>query len=231
MMTVPFTYSRGGVVGLVVVLVVLFVSARRRLLLIPVVAIGLVAFAMFAPGQWIDRMESLEDVSNDGSAQLRMMSWRVALGIAEDRPVFGGGFKVFVHRATYDIYMPEYPRAFGHDAHSIYFNLIGEHGWGGFAIFVTLVVCALLKLGTIRRLSRTNPEAAWAGNYAHMIQASIATYLTTGAFLSVAYFDLAYQLIILVPVIHAVAQQEIAAKTAMAETLPATAVPAAAKAG
>jgi hypothetical protein len=40
----------------------------------------------------------------------------------------------------------------------------------------------------------------------------------------VAYFDLAYQLIILVPLIHSVARQEIAAKAAApAETLPATA--------
>ena len=138
-MSVPFTYSRGGVIGLVVVLIMLFAKARRRVLLVPVVAIGLVGFVMFAPDQWIGRMQTLEDVSVDGSAQLRMMSWRVALRIAEDRPVFGGGFHVFVHRATYDIYMPEYPRAFGHDAHSIYFNLIGEHGWGGLAIFVTLL--------------------------------------------------------------------------------------------
>lgn len=212
--TVPFTYSRGGTIGLVVVLLVLFVRARRRLLLIPVVAAGLIGFAYFAPDQWVDRMQSLEDVSVDGSAQLRLMSWRVALRIAEDRPVFGGGFKVFVHRETYDIYMPEYPRAFGHDAHSIYFNLIGEHGWGGLTIFVALLVLTLLKLRSIRRLSRANPEVAWAANYAHMIQASLATYLVTGAFLSVAYFDLAYQLIILVPLIHAVALQEITAKAA-----------------
>ena len=169
-------------------------------------------------------MQSLEDVSVDGSAQLRMMSWRVAMRIAEDRPVFGGGFKVFVHRETYDIYMPDYPRAFGHDAHSIYFNLIGEHGWGGLTLFAILLVFAFLKLHSIRRLARANPEVAWAANYAHMIQASLATYLVTGAFLSVAYFDLAYQLIILVPLIHSVAQQEIAAKAAApAETLPATA--------
>lgn len=224
MMAVPFTYSRGGLIGLVVVLILLFVKARRRVLLIPVVAIGLVGFAMFAPDQWIGRMQTLEDVSVDASAQLRMMSWRVALSIAEDRPVFGAGFRVFVHRQTYDIYMPEYPRAFGHDAHSIYFNVIGEHGWGGFAIFVALLVCAFLKLHSIRRLARVNPEVAWAANYAHMIQASLATYLVTGAFLSVAYFDLAYQLLILVPLIHSVALQEIAAKAAApAETVPATA--------
>jgi len=210
-LAVPFTYSRGGLIGLGVVLGVLFLKARRRVLLIPVVAAAIVALIMFAPAHWLSRAQTLEHATEDGSAQLRLMSWQVALGIAQDNPVFGGGFRVFLNRATYDIYMPEYPRAFGHDAHSIYFNLLGEHGWVGLGLFLTLVVMAIMRLYHLRRLARAHPQIAWAANYAHMLQASIATYLTTGAFLSVAYFDVAYQIFILVPVIHAVALQQLAA--------------------
>ena len=213
LIAVPFTYSRGGLLGLLVVLVILFVKARRRMMLVPVMAVGAIAFLLLAPPQWLSRMQTLENVQADGSANLRFMSWQVALGIAQDNPIFGGGFKVFVHRATYDIYMPEYPRAFGHDAHSIYFNLLGEHGWVGLGLFVTFVVMVLLKLYQIRRLAGTRPEIAWAGNYAHMLQASIATYLVNGATLSAAYFDLAYQLMILAPVIYAVAMQQLATET------------------
>ena len=213
LIAVPFTYSRGGLLGLLVVLVILFVKARRRMMLVPVMAVGAIAFLLLAPPQWLSRMQTLENVQADGSANLRFMSWQVALGIAQDNPIFGGGFKVFVHRATYDIYMPEYPRAFGHDAHSIYFNLLGEHGWVGLGLFLTFVVMVLLKLYQIRRLAGTRPEIAWAGNYAHMLQASIATYLVNGATLSAAYFDLAYQLMILAPVIYAVAMQQLATET------------------
>jgi len=211
MISVPFTYSRGGVIGLVVVLVVLFLKARQRVLLIPVIAGGLVAFAMFAPAQWVSRMQTLEDVQSDGSGNLRRMSWQVAMGIAGDRPIFGGGFRVFLHRATYDIYMPEYPRTFGHDAHSIYFNMLGEHGWVGLGAFVALIVLSLLKLRSLRRLARANPQIAWASNYGHMLQASFATYLVNGAFLSVAYFDLAYQMLIMVPLLYAIAKQQLEA--------------------
>jgi O-antigen ligase len=87
------------------------------------------------------------------------MSWRVAMLIAADRPLYGGGFRVFVNRATYDIYMPEYPRGFGHDAHSIYFNLLGEHGWVGLGLFVLLVTLAMFKLYAIRRLARGRPSS------------------------------------------------------------------------
>jgi probable O-glycosylation ligase (exosortase A-associated) len=216
-LAVPFTYSRGGVLGLVVVLAVLFVKARRRFLFIPVLALALVGFMLFAPERWVERMQTMEDYQADESANLRFMSWRVAMLIAADRPLYGGGFRVFVNRATYDIYMPEYPRGFGHDAHSIYFNLLGEHGWVGLGLFVLLVTLAMFKLYAIRRLARGRPELAWAAGYAHMIQASLATYLITGAFLSAAYFDLAYQLLILVPVIHTLAVRQVA------EEAPATA--------
>jgi probable O-glycosylation ligase (exosortase A-associated) len=231
LVAVPFTYSRGGLIGTVVVLVVLFVKARRRILLVPVMAAGLAAFLLFAPPQWVSRMQTLENVREDGSANLRLMSWQVALGIARDYPIFGGGFKVFIHRATYDIYMPEYPRAFGHDAHSIYFNLIGEHGWVGLGLFLCFLGAVLLRLYQVRRLARNRPELGWANNYAHMLQASIATYLVNGATLSVAYFDLAYQLLILAPLIHALAVRQLAEEPAESTTVPAAVPVGAAPAG
>ncbi len=48
---------------------VLFVKARRRFLFVPVVAAGLLAFTMFAPQQWVERMQTLEDYQEDESAQ------------------------------------------------------------------------------------------------------------------------------------------------------------------
>jgi putative inorganic carbon (HCO3(-)) transporter len=220
LLAIPFTYSRGGIVGLAVILTILFLRARRRLVLIPIIAVGLVAFTFFTPEKWVERVQTIEGYEGDESAQLRFMSWRVAMMIAADRPVVGGGFKVFTDRATYDVYLPEFPRSYGADAHSIYFNLLGEHGWIGLGLFVLVMGLSLLTLARVRRLARANPEVAWAGNYAHMIQASLAAYLVTGAFLSAAYFDLAYQLLVLIPVLHVVAVREIAARQSNPPTVP-----------
>ena len=205
---VPFTYSRAGVVGLAVVLAVLFLRRRARLVLLPVAIAAVVVFTWTAPQQFLDRMETLREVGADGSAQLRLMSWRVGYEIALDRPVLGGGFQVFVHRATYDIYLPEYPRDFGHDAHSIYFNLLGEHGWIGLGVFLALMGATFGSLRTLRRAGAGNPDLAWVSRYAKMLQASLLAYLITGAFLSVAYFDLAYQLLILVIILKGVVRQQ-----------------------
>jgi len=207
-LAVPFTYSRAGLLGLAVVLIVLYFRARARLLLVPLVLGGLLGFIAFAPGQFFERVETISHYEQDDSAQLRLMSWRVGYEIARDRPVLGGGFTVFIHRATYDIYLPEYPRPFGHDAHSIYFNLLGEHGWIGLGIFVALVVSALSTLHALRRAGATDPEKAWISNYAKMIQASILAYLVTGAFLSVAYFDLTYHLFAITIILKGMARAQ-----------------------
>lgn len=210
-LAILFTYSRGGVLGLVVVLALLFLKARSRLALTPVVAVALVAFTWFAPERWVTRMETVQTYDQDTSAQLRLMSWRVGWEIARDYPVTGGGFLVFTHRATYDRYMPEYPRSFSSEAHSIYFNLLGEHGWIGFGLFALLVLFVLNTLRRLRKLHREHKELAWISNYAHMLQVSIVAYLVTGIFLSVAYFDLAYQLFALAAILKAVAAREVAA--------------------
>jgi len=217
---VPFTYSRGGVLGLIAVLTLLFVNARRRLLLVPVLAVGLIAFSHFAPQQWDDRMETIRTYETEGSAQLRMMSWRVAYQVATDYPLTGGGFRVLHHREIYDRYLPEYPRAFGHDAHSIYFNFLCDHGWIGFLLFGALIGCTLSSLWKLGRASRKTPETAWISDYASMIQVSLIAWLLNGAFLSVAYFDLAYHLIIITVVLKAMAAAAPAAVTAAAATPP-----------
>ncbi|HKW94419.1 MAG TPA: putative O-glycosylation ligase, exosortase A system-associated [Methylomirabilota bacterium] len=204
---VPFTYSRAGVLGLVVVLAFLFLKARRRLLLLPILVVAVVGFVRFAPEAWTERMQTLENVEADESAQLRFMSWRVGYRIASDRPVVGGGFKVFVHRETYDIYLPEYPRPFGHDAHSIYFNLLGEHGWIGLGLYVVLIGSCFATLRRLRKLAASEPRFAWMSNYTLMLQACLATYLVNGAFISAAYFDLAFQLIILVGLLNGLSRE------------------------
>jgi probable O-glycosylation ligase (exosortase A-associated) len=207
---VPFTYSRGGMLGLAVVLTVLFFRPKARVFLLATAVAGLFALFSLAPAGWLNRVETLNDVESDESANLRLMSWRVARMIAADHPMVGGGLRVLHHRETYDKYLPEYPRAFGHDAHSIYFNLLAENGVVGLGLFLLLVFFSFGTLRRLRRLGRERPDLAWFTNYANMLQASLIAYLATGAFLSVAYFDLAYQLFVIVGILNGMAASQLA---------------------
>ena len=216
MVSVLFTYSRGGVLGLAVVLAVMFLNRRNVWVLAASGLILLVAVIFIAPARWIERMDTIAHYEQDTSAMARLTAWQVSLKLARDYPVVGGGFKVFWRPETWAVYAPDLPEG-SRDAHSIYFNLLGEHGWIGLGLFVTLVVFTFGTLRRLRRLGRKTPALQWVSNYASMLRVGIIGYLVTGAFLSVAYFDLAYHFFILVPILDRVARNALQHRAATAE--------------
>jgi probable O-glycosylation ligase (exosortase A-associated) len=205
------------VVGLVVVLAMLFLKARQRLLVALALVVAVVALMSFAPPRWMDRMETLADFETDGSAQRRLTAWWVGYQIALDHPITGGGFRVFWDPDTYSRYGAVTGRAAwrgedGQDAHSIYFNLLGEHGWIGLGLFTALLLSTFLTLRRVRKQAARDPARRWIGSYAQMLQVSLLAYLVSGAFLSAAYFDLAYQLILIAVVLQRMATADVAAE-------------------
>jgi probable O-glycosylation ligase (exosortase A-associated) len=206
-LAVLFTYSRGGLLGLGCVLAILGARSKRRYLALPLV--GLTALVVFtvAPQRWVERMQTIETYDQDQSAMGRLMAWRVGYEIANDRPIFGGGFEVFNQRATYLKYAPQFDHFI--DAHSIYFNLLGEHGYVGLGLFVLLILCSLASLLSTYRAGLQREELAWASDFAHMLGAGIVAYLVTGAFLSVAYFDLGWHFLAFVVILKALTAQEL----------------------
>jgi probable O-glycosylation ligase (exosortase A-associated) len=207
---VAFTYSRGAILGLVLVLAALFLKGRQRLLLAVVLVIGLLAFASFVPERWVERMETLRNYEADSSAMARLAAWRVAYRIALDHPVTGGGFRIFWGSNIYQDYGERDPGR-ARDAHSLYFNLLGEHGWIGLGLFLALIGSTLGTLRRVRKRVASQPDRAWLANYAHMLQISFLAYLAAGAFVSVAYFDLNYQLILIAVILGRFAAEPVGA--------------------
>ncbi len=86
--------------------------------------------------------------------------------------------------------------------HSIYFEVLGEHGWVGLVLFGTLLGLTWLKCSTVIRQSNKQPDKLWARDLAAMIQVSLVGYMSAGAFLGLAYFDYVYHLVAVVVVVH-----------------------------
>jgi probable O-glycosylation ligase (exosortase A-associated) len=113
-----------------------------------------------------------------------------------DNPLLGGGFQVFPHAEVWLRYMPEWnSRTTAFNAHSIYFQVLGEHGFLGLGLFIALLACTLLSLRTIRRRARRIADGAWLEDYAYMVQIGIVAFMVAGAFYNLAYFDLLYFLV------------------------------------
>jgi probable O-glycosylation ligase (exosortase A-associated) len=191
------TYSRGALIGLAVVVPLVFLKSRARLVLLPLLAIAIVVLPSVMPRQWLERMGTIETYDQDVSANQRLNSWYVARELAKDYPVMGGGFRTF-SKDIYEAYMPGYKYAENAlDAHSIYFQVLGEHGFTGLALFVALIASTLLSLRRIIWNTRRDPSQRWICNCAQMLEVSVLAYAVSGAFLSMSYFDLFYHQVVI----------------------------------
>jgi hypothetical protein len=81
-------------------------------------------------------------------------------------------------------------------AHSIYFQMLGEHGFVGAGLFLTLGVVTWLTASRVARRAEGHPEfGAWMPSLMRMVQVSLVGYAAGGAFLSMAYLDLPYYIL------------------------------------
>ena len=102
--------------------------------------------------------------------------------------------------AVFQAYAPDPSNV--RDAHSIYFKVLGEHGWIGLGIFLTLLGLTWLKCSSVIRLAKKQPDLTWARDLAAMVQVSLVGYLSAGTFLGLSYFDYVYHLIAIVVVLY-----------------------------
>jgi len=185
--------SRGGLLALAAMGLFLWFKSRYKLVMTIYMVIAVVIIAAVMPQAWYDRMNTIKTYEQDESALGRINAWHTAFNVAKDR-ITGGGFDTF-RRPTFQQYAPEPSRV--HDVHSIYFEVMGEHGFIGFGMFILLAVFAWLRANQVIRECKNDPERKWAADLAAMIQVSLVGYGAGGAFLGLAYFDLTYHLMII----------------------------------
>jgi putative inorganic carbon (HCO3(-)) transporter len=192
------SYSRGALLGGAAMLSFLWLKSKNKVGT-GVAVIGMVALiALVMPPQWFDRMHTIDDYKEDDSAMGRINAWQFAINVATHN-VLGGGFNVFSAR-QFVIYAPD-PLAY-HVAHSIFFQVLGDHGFIGLGMFLFLIF-AVWRTGTrIIKFTGNTPELKWASDLAKMMQVCVIGYVVSGAFLSLAYFDLFYDFIVILVVLE-----------------------------
>jgi putative inorganic carbon (hco3(-)) transporter len=185
------TYSRGGLIGLSVSALFLWSKAQKKLLLGLCGAVVLTVGYMTMPDIWTRRMDTIQSAEEDSSFQGRVQVWRFSYNIALARPLVGGGLGGSENVTVFNAYSTDY-LPFGRAAHSIYFQVLGDHGFAGLLIFLALLGAVWRQCTVIKKRAAGRAELAWAMDLATMIQVSWAGYMVAGAALSMAYYDLAY---------------------------------------
>lgn len=218
--TIMGTASRGGFLGLAAVGALAFMRSPKKLRN-AAIAIPLIVTALaLAPERWSERMDTIKEVGQDGSME-RVIAWKQSTLIAFDHPFFGGGFYAVQDYPTWIKYAQEFrkldfiptaeptlERAVS--AHSIYFQVLGDLGFVGLALFLAILASSWRNAAAIIRATRDRPEWHWARDLAKALQYTIFAYMVAGAALNMAYFDFMYMVFALLVAMRRLLSQSIA---------------------
>jgi len=150
-LTVVFTKSRSGFLGMVVMLVPVIWTARRlRPGLGVVLVVMLVASIPVLPSSFWERMAGIINPAEDptGSRQARRQVMGEAVQVFLERPLTGIGPGQFKN------YNPPGKQERWREAHNVWLQVASETGVGGLLAFVFLVVAAFEAASSTRRMLR-----------------------------------------------------------------------------
>jgi probable O-glycosylation ligase (exosortase A-associated) len=197
--------SRGAFVALAVTGSYFWWKSRRKIATALLIGIAVAIVVNVMPEAWYERMRTIQTYETDGSARGRLDAWQTAWNLGKER-LTGGGFETWTPR-VFAVYGPG--GRYARDVHSIYFEVLGEHGFIGLALFVSLIVLTWLKCRTVSKLVKGRPDMMWARDLATMTQVTLVGYMSAGAFLGLAYFDYFYALVAIVVMLHHVVTQQL----------------------
>lgn len=182
------SYSRGAALAIGAMTIVLWFKSQNKLSLGMLLAVAVPFLVFLMPSQWHERIDTIHTYEEDSSAMGRINAWRMAFNLANDR-FLGGGFEIY-DSEVFARYAP-IPLDV-HAAHSVYFQVLGEHGWVGLLLYLTLGVMIWRTGSWIVRHAGQIPALNWAVRLATMLQVSMVGFAVGGAFLSLVYFDVPY---------------------------------------
>ena len=220
LLAVVGSYSRGALLGLLAVSFMMWLRSKQKVVSAVVMVAGLAGAIAFMPGDWGGRMESIGSYQQDESASERIVLWQISAKLAAARPLVGSGFTGPYNRTVVDTVAPGGP---ARAVHSIWFELLGEHGFPTFFVWVGLTVAGMFSAIRLARITRDREDLRWAHDLGRMGQVSIVAYLVSGTFLSLSYWDYYWTLLVVIGSALVIAKRELAQQPASTLT-PAAAV-------
>jgi probable O-glycosylation ligase (exosortase A-associated) len=208
--------SRGGLACLAAMGVWLVLHSKRRGIGLAGMAITAALAIGFMPDTWTSRMQTVETFDQDSSMQGRLQMWRYALDLTADNPVVGGGFRAFANRRLAGPYLPKgiSLRA----SHSIYFEALGEHGFPGLFLYLSILAAYFFTCNRTMRLTRANPALKWANDLGAMLQSSLIGFAVGGGLLEIVVFDIFYTFAAMAMIVHVIVLQTLKEGTSSIES-------------
>jgi probable O-glycosylation ligase (exosortase A-associated) len=192
------TEARTGLLCVGVLVVLKLRDVKHRFMYVCGVGLAVMIAVPLLPSSYSNRMETIEGYKGDQSASTRLAIWKWTLGFVADRP-FGGGFgayrqnRILVKTETGSGAKIDEVADAGRAWHSSYFEMLGEQGWLGLFLWLTLNIAGLIRMEVVRRRYRNaKGDMNWVSPLASALQSAHIVYLVGSLFLALAFQSFAY---------------------------------------
>jgi probable O-glycosylation ligase (exosortase A-associated) len=201
------TQARTGLICIAALVVLALRHVKRRVLYIGAIClIGLAAIPML-PSSFSERMGTIQEYKADESASTRLAIWAWTIDYATQHP-FGGGFEAYRQNklqiavtntqgsGTTERVQQEMVQDEGRAYHSSYFEMLGEQGFPGLALYLLLHGYGVIRMEVLRRrFRRAAEEDQWVGALAGALQTAHLIYLVGSLFVGLAFMPFMFMLI------------------------------------
>lgn len=203
------TEARTGLVAIAALAALVWWRSRQKVAIAAAILGVAVVSIPFIPQSFMERMETITDFQTDQSASTRVAVWNWTLDYVAQHPQ-GGGFDIYrTNRLSYELVertgdegaedvstrmMTDRARAF----HSSYFEVLGEFGYPGFAVWMSAVILFYLQTRRIysrsaKALQNLGPDhphremLEWASSFGRAVSIFVPVYMTGSLFVGIAF--------------------------------------------
>jgi probable O-glycosylation ligase (exosortase A-associated) len=201
------TAARTGLICVGALVILMLRNAKNRIGYMALVAAALAVAVPLLPDTFTDRMSTIKGYQADASASTRIAVWKWTWDYAGENPL-GGGFEAYrQNRLRMDLVSTDSAGSVemvqtavvedrGRAYHSAYFEMLGEQGFPGLALWLLIHASGLLRMEVLRRRYRkAEGEEAWIAPLATALQNAQLIYLVGAIFVGMAYQPVIFMLL------------------------------------
>ena len=201
------TAARTGLICVGALVILMLRNAKNRIGYMALVAAALAVAVPLLPDTFTDRMSTIKGYQADASASTRIAVWKWTWDYAGKNPL-GGGFEAYrQNRLRMDLVSTDSAGSVemvqtavvedrGRAYHSAYFEMLGEQGFPGLALWLLIHASGLLRMEVLRRRYRkAEGEEAWIAPLATALQNAQLIYLVGAIFVGMAYQPVIFMLL------------------------------------
>lgn len=185
------TYSRGGFLACGTLAFIYWIRSRHKVRVLAGILVASTIVLPVMPDAFWERMHSILtfEEDEDVSAMGRVHFWEVGVDMAKAHPFLGVGFNAYTR--AYDTHdFTKGDHGTGKSVHSVWFGVLAETGYVGFALYVILFACALRNCSIARKAGLRDPTLRNLTPIATSFESSLFVFIVGGLFLSFQYNEM-----------------------------------------